>query len=88
MNISQKIQALNEIISDANLLILDLRKECDHADYTAKYDANTGNWCQSDDSYWVVLKCPTCGHSELHDSVNTDGSRNEKYYGHHGRESR
>lgn len=88
MNISQKLQALHEIRVEAMRMIDALRNECPHDNYTVQYKGDTGNWCQSDDSYWVVINCPDCGHSEIQESVLPDGSRNHKYYGHSGREEK
>ena len=41
--------------------INDLQKVCPHEDVTAEYKANTGNWCEVDDSYWVSVECNDCG---------------------------
>lgn len=82
MNIAEKRQALEQIRADAQRLLLDLRTQCDHGNYTAKYGGNTGNWCESDDSYWVDFNCPECGWTKREYSE-VDGKRNPYYYGNH-----
>lgn len=37
-----------------------LQNECTHENFTGKYGANTGNWCEQDDTYWITCKCPDC----------------------------
>lgn len=60
MNIKEKLDTINQIIIDAKDLKNALQDECEHPLYTAKYGGDSGNWCSSDDSYWVDLHCPDC----------------------------
>lgn len=39
----------------------DIRKYCPHHNIKYKYEANTGNWCEVDDRYWVNIVCKDCG---------------------------
>jgi len=34
--------------------------KCKHLKKTSEHGANTGNYCEMDDSYWVNHTCPTC----------------------------
>lgn len=52
-----------------------LQSVCTHKDVTAEYKANTGNWCDADDSYWVAVKCNDCGSHFTVDSEDKDGYR-------------
>lgn len=83
LTIIEKRQAIEQIQSDAHSLLEALRAECAHENYTAKYGGNTGNWSESDDSYWVDFHCPECGWSKTEYSELTGGGRNPYYYGNH-----
>jgi len=37
-----------------------LKSQCTHEGLLGEYGANTGNYCSSDNSYWVNFKCPQC----------------------------
>lgn len=39
-----------------------IQNECSHpvSCVTGVYEANTGNWCPQDDSYWITLHCSLC----------------------------
>lgn len=39
----------------------DIRKKCRHTNAVAEYGSDTGNWCKSDDSYWINYHCYDCG---------------------------
>ncbi|HUW49322.1 MAG TPA: hypothetical protein VMW36_11320, partial [Patescibacteria group bacterium] len=36
------------------------QEKCKHAHGTFYYNANTGNYDPSSDSYWIVAKCDVC----------------------------
>jgi len=38
-----------------------LQEFCTHPNVTKKYDSDTGNYCKSDDRYWIEYTCPDCG---------------------------
>lgn len=37
-----------------------LQAECTHPNVVKKYDANTGNYDPTADSYWIDFTCPDC----------------------------
>jgi hypothetical protein len=43
-------------ISDLNAF----RVNCKHKYVTVKPEADTGNWCKTDDSYWYAITCKCC----------------------------
>lgn len=45
--------------------IRDLQKKCGHKNFTTKKGANTGNWCEEDNIYWVDVRCSDCGWSDV-----------------------
>jgi hypothetical protein len=78
MNLKEKLQALDDIITDANTLYRQLQDECPHEEMTAKYN---GYSCPYDgEEYWVNLNCPTCRFSKHVDSKLSNGERNPEYY--------
>ena len=76
---------LDAIMKDARQMKWALQEECDHPLYTARYDGNTGNWCESDDTYWVVIKCPDCEFSETVYSDDERPNKRFQYRGNHPR---
>lgn len=60
MTVKERLSAIRQIQADAQAMIKALQEECLHPLYTAKYGGNTGNWSESDDSYWIDLHCPEC----------------------------
>jgi hypothetical protein len=38
-----------------------IQAECPHEELTGENHGDTGNWSSSDDSYWTVYVCPSCG---------------------------
>jgi hypothetical protein len=38
----------------------ELQSICQHPNVIKKYESDTGNWCRSDDSYWIRYHCPDC----------------------------
>ncbi len=58
--INTQIQRLKRTIVNAQAKIKQLQDSCSHIGLEGKYEANTGNWCKEDDSYWVVFSCPVC----------------------------
>ena len=40
--------------------IKELQSQCMHENFTGYYECDTGNWCKSDDSYWINLICLDC----------------------------
>ncbi len=42
--------------------ITSIQEECSHpeAAVTRVAEADTGNWCKADDSYWYVCVCALC----------------------------
>lgn len=61
LTIKTKRERLGKKIAELQEQIRDLMVECTHPHLTGKYDANTGNWCSGDDSYWIDYECPDCG---------------------------
>lgn len=59
--IKENIDFLNNRIREYQYKIAKWQGICTHEDAFGMYKANTGNWCKLDDSYWIELKCETCG---------------------------
>lgn len=79
MNIREKKEALLAIVNDAQVMLLDLRKECPHMIGEYIYKGDSGNWSSSDDSYWKELTCSDCGKRWVEDHK-IDGVRNPAYH--------
>jgi hypothetical protein len=60
MNITERIAKQRAKIAKAIAKIESIREECDHIGVHVKYDADTGNYCKQDDSYWIYWRCPIC----------------------------
>lgn len=84
MTIEEKLEALNQIITDAKIMIESLQSECKHPNYTACYDCNVGSYDREQDDYWVTLHCPDCGSSTKHSHRGTPFDM-EVYYTKHER---
>jgi hypothetical protein len=61
MSIVTRIKRAQDKISKGFAELKAVQDECSHPDLEGVYGSNTGNWCSADDSYWIDLKCPTCG---------------------------
>ena len=46
-----------------------LQSVCAHPAAIRRYRSDTGNWCESDDTYWMEIDCPDCGFFESIDST-------------------
>lgn len=68
MNTRIKINTLIKKLQKVNSEITNLQSTCTHENFTGEYKADTGNWCQSDDSYWISAKCLDCDKSLYADS--------------------
>ena len=55
--ITKRLEKINKL----NLEIECFRNKCPHENITGRYKSNTGNWCPSDDSYWIDVNCLDCG---------------------------
>ena len=62
MSASKRIEKLWLKITECKLKIKQLQEECEHpVKYVVKQHGNdTGNFCPSDDSHWLDLKCTLC----------------------------
>lgn len=60
MTINAKVLKQREKIKKALAKISSIQEECTHIGVHIKYGANTGNWCPSDNSYWIDWVCPHC----------------------------
>jgi hypothetical protein len=49
----KKIKELTEAIKT-------LQGACHHEGASKVYKGDTGNWCPSDNHYWIEFKCPHC----------------------------
>jgi len=56
------IQEVVDAIQVLQQELKEYRQQCDHTDINYMYESNTGNWCESDDSYWLKVHCNNCGH--------------------------
>jgi hypothetical protein len=61
MKIRNAVKRLEDKITKLYNDIKDIRETCPHEHLQGKFGANTGNWCSSDDSYWVDFVCQDCG---------------------------
>jgi hypothetical protein len=61
----------NKQIEEARSIIAKVQAKCSHPDATLDkvYKADTGNWCEQDNSYWAELTCNRCGKFWYADSV-------------------
>lgn len=60
MKTKTKLKQIRTKQVKAELELEQLQAECEHPNRLVKYGANTGNWCASDDSYWIDIFCPDC----------------------------
>ncbi|MND53810.1 hypothetical protein D3C80_448580 [compost metagenome] len=61
LSIKDRRNILHTMIREGQLQLEALRKECPHADKVGRYGSNTGNWCESDNTYWIRVECNDCG---------------------------
>jgi len=61
MNFKAEYDEVQKSLAKQHVKLKVLQEECPHEDLYGKYESNTGNWCSSDDSYWLHLKCNDCG---------------------------
>lgn len=48
----------SEVIRDQ---LRQLQEDCPHENKSSIHDSDTGNWCKSDDKYWIDHRCFDCG---------------------------
>lgn len=60
MNVKTKYAKLQAKLAIALGEMIILQETCPHVDLSGEYDSNNGNWCSSDDSYWLHLHCNDC----------------------------
>jgi len=60
MTIRAKVTRIKEMQKRLSSELATIQKECQHPNATGQYKANTGNWCEADDSYWIQAECPDC----------------------------
>lgn len=58
--IRKRLAAIEKRAAQAAADLAVLRQECMHPNVTKNYGADTGNWCKSDDRYWIDYSCPDC----------------------------
>lgn len=76
MNIKESVARIVQMRSRLNQELLTLREACPHLDKTGKHGANTGNWCSTDDDYWISAECCDCGRTwTIYHSENPEGYR-------------
>lgn len=56
-----KFEEIQGSMATLNNELTILRSKCKHKNRTKKYKSDTGNWCISDDSYWIEFRCEDCG---------------------------
>jgi len=56
---------IKDEISRLQDLLLVIQTQCSHPEpcVTKQHDADTGNFCVSDDRYWTNFHCSLCGKS-------------------------
>jgi hypothetical protein len=72
MSIKSRIDTINKKIGKLYLQKQAIIAECTHTNLTGEYKSNTGNWCPSDDSYWIDVTCDDCGKWWMIDSKEDD----------------
>ena len=57
-----RIEEIKDQIDSLYKELKEIQDECSHpvSCVTKKYEASTGNWDRSDDSYWINLYCSLC----------------------------
>lgn len=60
MDIKDKLKKANNYLTKGYRLINEAQEECLHEELEGKFESDTGNWCSSEDSYWVELNCKIC----------------------------
>lgn len=60
MEIKEKVERILTMAERLNSELKKLREECLHPNKTGKYGSCEGNWCKSDDDYWISAHCPDC----------------------------
>ncbi|MNF00101.1 hypothetical protein D3C80_1988690 [compost metagenome] len=55
-----KVVKIKQKISKLQLELKEIQDNCAHENVKGVYKANTGNWCQYDDSYWIDATCLDC----------------------------
>ena len=71
LNILQRRIQIEQEIAQAYMNLKSLQEECTHPSLIGVFKADTGNWCPSDDAYWVDFKCPDCGKHWTEDQSDT-----------------
>ncbi|MFI3218334.1 MAG: hypothetical protein QX189_04365 [Methylococcales bacterium] len=56
-----KVQDKYDLIQSLWAEIKVIQGNCAHVGLIGKFRADTGNYCKSDDSYWVEFQCLDCG---------------------------
>lgn len=60
LKIREKLIEYQDKISECTALIKELQSICTHEGANIKFESDTGNYCKSDDSYWINWHCPCC----------------------------
>jgi hypothetical protein len=61
MKIETRVKQLLVKIENYQMELKEIQNNlCDHKEATFTYHSNTGNWCPSDNTYWIHVTCPTC----------------------------
>ncbi len=79
MKISTRITRLKDKIQKARQEITVIQDACPHHRLVGKFYSDTGNYCSSDDSYWVELECPECQKFWRTDQANVELIDGEYY---------
>ena len=74
MSISESVARIKSMQSRLATELAWLQQSCTHPNATGKYKANTGNWCEVDDSYWIDAVCPDC---KKHWHIDSDTHKQE-----------
>lgn len=72
--IKDNVEFLLGRISEYHAKVKAQRELCPHEQVVGKYGANTGNWSDQDDCYWIDARCLECGE---HFMVFSDTNREE-----------
>lgn len=72
--IREQVERINTMRSRLQRELFAIQDACPHTTKTGKYGANTGNWCASDDDYWISVQCSDCKHTwTIYNSENPVG---------------
>lgn len=59
--IKRRLETLTKRSNTIQLEIRQLQESCPHENKSSIPASDTGNWCKSDNKYWIDHRCFDCG---------------------------